>query len=134
MKKGWWELYGLAVCFFNVIVFVIFTGITVWNVMQISMPGFTLDGYSWSQYQSNEAFRESMVNRYCCTNVNCSYEPPEGDALTAAREVAYDQALVAESRSGFQNALQNLIILIINCLLFVVHWRIASRARLHTEH
>lgn len=129
MKRRWLELYALAVCFFNMIIFVVFGGILLWNLMQVGFPGFTLHSETWTYYQSDEGFREQMVNRYCCTNVNCSYQPPVGQELTDARLAAFDQALVGESRTGFQDLIRNFIILLINTVLFVVHWRLAKRER-----
>ena len=104
------------------------------DMQQLKATSFTLDSDIRSHFQSDESFRATVVNRNCCINVHGSYLPPEGVKLTAAKEAAYELALVAESRSGFQRAFQNLIILFINFLLFVVHRRIASRARSHTDH
>lgn len=130
MKKSWLELYGLAVCLFSIIMIVVFSGILFWNVVQITAPSFSLDSDTWSHYQSDESFRETMVNRYCCNNVNCSYDPPKGAALTEAREAAFAQTLVAEQRSGIQSLLQNAIVMLIALVVFLGHWRIAKKARL----
>jgi hypothetical protein len=129
MRKTWLEIYGLAVCFFAVACFVIVLGIAVWHVVALTAPEFALDNYNWERHQSDAAFRESLMTEHQYGIEKNTYAPPEGVALTQERERSYAQAIRARARSALQDLVQNLIVLLIAVVVFVVHWKIAARAR-----
>ncbi len=49
--------------------------------------------------------------------------------LTKRRMESYSQALQSEKRDAIQGITKAIIILLIDIVFFVVHWRIARRAR-----
>lgn len=58
MKKTILEIYARAVRFFAVACRVVAAGIAVYVGVQITWPEFTVSGYQYQQFQSNEAFRK----------------------------------------------------------------------------
>lgn len=128
MKKSILEIYALAVCFFNVACFVIVLGLAAWHVVELSVPKFTINSGDYQQHQSDEAFHDWLVRQRNCGD-KTAYVPPEGAALTTAREKSLAQVLFTERRRALQDLIQNLFILCINVVAFAFHWRIAVRAR-----
>ena len=130
MKKGWLEIYALLVCFFTVACLAVVFGMGVWDIVKISAPDFTLYSGDWEAHQTDETFREHLIKEHRrCDDEEETYKPPEGAALTQAKETSFGQALRSERRQGFKDLIQNLIILLIDVGLFAVHWKIAARAR-----
>ena len=129
MKKSVLEIYALAVCFFTVACFVIVTGMAIWEVVRLSAPEFTLSSFLWQQHQTDDAFKTKLVNEHRYVAEKHTYTPPEGTELTKARETSFAQAIASERRTASQDLIRNLIILLIDGLVFVVHWKIAIRAR-----
>ncbi len=109
------QIYALAVCFSTLMCFVVAAGIAVYDIVEASAPDFTLD---WAQvYRSNESFAQ--------------YYPQQTDLstieITAIREQALQDALHAERRNAFQSMLFISIVLVIDIVVFAVHWRIARQ-------
>jgi len=129
MKKSLLEIYALAVCFFTVVCFVVVLGMAMWDGVKVAAPDFTIRSHYWEKHQSDEAFRESLVSLRRCGDGKPAYTPPAGADLTKAREESYAQVLRAERRDGFQGLVQRLIILFLDLLVFLIHWKIAARAR-----
>ena len=129
MKKSWVEIYGLAVCFFTVACFVVVLGIATWDVVKICAPEFTLSSYVWDQHQTDEAFKKKLINEHRYGEEKNTYVPPEGAALTKEREDSLSGAIRSERRGAIQDLVRNLIILLIDLGVFLVHWKIAARAR-----
>jgi hypothetical protein len=130
MKKSWLEIYGLAVCFFTVACFVVVLGIATWDVVKIQVPEFTIASSDWQRHQSDELFKESLIDKHRYRDdKKDKYIPPAGKALTEARERSFAQEISSERRDGFQDLVRNLIILFIDLGVFFLHWKIAARAR-----
>lgn len=129
MKKNWLEIYGLAVCFFTVACFAIFMGITTWDVVRVAAPEFTMTSNTWEKHQSDETFRAALIDEHKFADEKGKYVPPEGVDLSKARQDSFDKELRSERRTGFQDLMQHLIILLIDLLVFAAHWKIAARAR-----
>jgi hypothetical protein len=129
MKRSWLEIYGLAVCFFTAAYFVFAFGEAAWRVIELSAPEFTLSSHQWERHQSDETFRETLINQRRCNESKCAYEPPSGAALTAERERSLAVELRSEQRNALQQLVRNLINLFIDVVVFFAHWRIAAHAR-----
>ena len=127
MKKTILEIYALAVCFFTVACFVIVLGVAIYDVVQISNPGFTLNRYLDERFQSNEAFR--LAPGAVQGNDEAQRRALSEEEVTKRREAAYTQALRAEKHDGEQSLLRMVIIMFIDAIAFFIHWRIAKRAR-----
>ena len=129
MKKSILETYALVVCFFTVGCFVIVIGMALWNLVTITAPEFTLDNYVWQYHQTDEAFKERLVNNHRARTEKQVYAPPEGAALTEAREKSLVHAISAERREATQNLARYFIVLLVDIIVFFVHWKLATRAR-----
>ncbi len=123
MKKSLLEIYALAVCFATIVCFVISLGIGIYDLVEITNPEFTLSSHKYNRHQTNDAFWKN-----CYSSDKERTRPPE-DELTKKRENSFQRALKAEKRDAFQSLTQIVIILIVNALVFLIHWKIARRAR-----
>ena len=125
------EIYALALCFSTIVCFVVALGIGVYDVVQVVNPEFTLNHYEYSRHQTNDTFWDS--DKGMPLDLWESHEkerprPPEHE-LTKQREESYQQALRFEKRSAFQSIVQVAIIILIDCIVFMIHWWVARRAR-----
>jgi hypothetical protein len=126
MKKSILEIYALAVCFATIVCFVVALGVALYDVIQIANPEFTLSSYEYNRHQSNDAFWNNC-SQYDSKDKD-KKRPPE-DELTKRRMEGYRQAVQSERRNAFQGITMASIIILIDIVFFVVHWRIARRAR-----
>lgn len=130
MKKTALEIYALAVCFFTVACFVIVLGLAAWHIVELSAPNFTIRSDDFQRHESDDAFREWLVSQHTCGDRNATlYVPPEGSALTTARERSLAKILHAERRRALQDLVQNFFILCINAVVFAFHWKVAALVR-----
>jgi len=120
MKKSLLEIYSLAVCFVTVICFAVALGIGAYDILEMSNPELTLKSYSYQQHQTNEAFTR---------NWGKDKERPSEEEVTRMRNESYKVALEAERRDAVQSFIRVLIVLIIDVAIFLIHWKLAKRAR-----
>jgi hypothetical protein len=121
MKKSLTELYALAVCFVTLVCFAVALGIGLYDIIQIGNPDFTVSSYEYERHQSDESFRQSCGDEYS------SHSDAE---ISALRKESWERVLEMEQRSAYQSLVQIFIILIIDTIVFVIHWQIAKRVRL----
>lgn len=127
MKKSLLEIYALAVCFATIVCFVISLGVAIYSIVEIINPEFTMNSYEYKRYQSNDAYWLSRVDDY--RNKEKEMQRPSEDELTKQRTEGYRLAVISEKRDGYQGLTKTGIIILINILVFFIHWRIAQRAR-----
>jgi hypothetical protein len=120
MKRTLVEVYALAVCFVTLICFVVALGIGIYDLIQIANPQFTISSYTYDRYQSNKTFSENWPK---------DKPRPQGEELTRLRKESYQAALRSEKRGAVQSLTQVLIIILIDIVVFVIHWYMAKRAR-----
>ncbi len=123
MKKTIIEIYALAVCFVTVICLVISSGIGLYDLVEISNPEFTISSHEYKKYQTNESF----INNDCGEEKEILSDKEE--EITKKRMESYQNLLSIEQRNAFQSLTIVLIIIILNIVVFFIHWRIAKRAR-----
>lgn len=121
MKKTILEIYALAVCFVTVLCAVVALGIGVYDIVEITNPEFTLSAHSYERHQTNEAF-------FSLECIDDEQERTE-EEKTQQRQSSYNRALNAESRNAVQSLVKVIIIIAIDILVFLVHWRIARFGR-----
>jgi hypothetical protein len=129
MKKSLLEIYGLAVCFITMACFVIFFGIAAWDIVKLSKPEFTVASTIWGWHQTDETYKEHLVEQHRWGEKKAAYVPPVGPALTEAREKSFSNELRSERRDGAQDLVRSLIVMLIDLAAFALHWKIAARAR-----
>ncbi len=126
MKKSILEIYALAVCFATIVCFVITLGISIYDIVRIANPEFTMSSYEYNRHQSNDAYWKSSNN---CSNDDKKEQRPADEELTKQRLASYQQSIKSELRDAFQSLIQSVIILIIAVIVFLIHWRVARRSR-----
>ncbi|HEX5444746.1 MAG TPA: hypothetical protein VFW87_12985 [Pirellulales bacterium] len=91
-------------------------GIGLYDVVQIGIPEFTLPNYEI--YSSNESYLRFWDAK----------ERPEAE-VTRARQAALADALASERRAAQQSGIFVLIVVLIDTVVFAVHWRLARGPR-----
>jgi len=127
MKKSVLEIYSLAVCFIAVVALVISLGISLYSIVEINYPEFTIDQWRYEQYQTNDSFWESNPKHFPPELKGKPAERPPEEELTKMREEAYAIVLKGEQRNGFQSLLKSLIFFIIAAVVFFLHWRLFKK-------
>ena len=125
MKKSLLELYALVVCLGTLTWFVVGLGIGIYDLIVIVNPEFTLNEYEFKRHQTNQRYYEA-------SRIRGSREErprPHDDQLTAMRQDSYAVALRSEQRSHTQSLTQISISMVIAAGVFLLHWRLALRAR-----
>lgn len=128
MKKSILEIYALAVCFVNIVCLVVALGIAFYNVVQMMDPQFTLSSYDYNRHQNNDAFWRTPDKPYGSETKEIRPRLSE-EELTKQRLESYQQTIKAEYRDAAQSFTKALIVIALDIILFLVHWRIAHRAR-----
>ena len=113
-------MYALTVCFVTLVCFVVALGIGIYDLIQLLKPEFTISSYTYEHHQSNKAYLRNWPEE----------KPrPQGDELTRLRKESYQAALKSEQRGAAQSLTQIFIIILIDTVVFVIHWYMAKRAR-----
>jgi len=99
MKKSILEIYALAVCFAAIVCSAIALGVSIYNVIEIINPEFTLSAHEYNRHQSNDAFWKGWNNVYAPKKKE-EERPPE-EQLTKLRLESYQQAIKSERRNAF---------------------------------
>lgn len=123
MKKSLLEVYALAVCFVTLVCFTVALRMGLYDVIQMVNPEFTITGYEFKQYQSNETFTRDWPKEKTM---------PSDEEITKRRLEGYRIALQVEQRDGVQSLTKVGLVMLIDIIVFLVHWRIAKRERLVT--
>ncbi len=133
MKKSILEIYALAVCFVTVICFVISLGITLYGIIGITNPDFTISSSTYTEHQTNDDFWNSSYR-----SLSMSVNPGEAEKarsildealLSKQRENSFARILANERRDNTQTVVKTLIVILIDAVVFLLHWFIARRAR-----
>ncbi len=101
--------------------------IAIYDIVEIAKPEFTLSSYHINRHQSNDAFWISRTDVY--RDRDKEMQRPSEEELTRQRLESYQHAIQAERRDAIQSLIKSGIIIIINSVIFLVHWRLARRAR-----
>ena len=86
----------------------------------MSKPELTLKSYQYQKHQTNEAFTRNWSKKK---------EKPAEAEITRMREKSYAVALEAERRDAVQSFIRVIIIMIIDMVIFLIHWKLAKHAR-----
>jgi hypothetical protein len=113
MRRSVIQIYALAVCFTTLMCLVVSLGIGLYDGVRIAFPGFTLSG--WQVYASNAHYVVFWPDKK---------DLPD-EQITNLREAAHRDALAGERHGATQSLLFVSIILIIDIVVYMAHWRIA---------
>jgi hypothetical protein len=128
MKTNILLIYAYLVCFVTVTCGAIYTGIILYDIVQISAPEFMLSEHTKYTHANNENFIE---NNYTYTDDGkvSKYEGYSETKITKIRTENYQSKIAQEQNNAVKSVIQSVIVLFIDLILFFVHWRIAKRAR-----
>ena len=125
-KRTFLELYALAVCFINMLIGSIAVGIIIYGAVSVISPELTLARWEYSKYQSNDEF---IASRPDTENFSDKFKNMSAQEISRERDVAYRITLKAEQRDGMQSIIRFFIVLLIQIILFIVHWKLAKKQR-----
>jgi len=121
MKKSLLEIYALSVCFVTIICFAVSLGIGIYDVLEMSAPKFTLKSCDFEKHQTNEAFTKRWKEK--------KREKYTEEEIVNLREESYQVALSKEKRDAIQSLIRVLIIILIDMVIFIIHWKVAKSTR-----
>lgn len=122
MKRNIVGIYALAVCFVAVVCAVVAAGIGAYDLVEIAAPKFTLESHLHERHQSNEAFRRGDCDKSAGAG-------PSEEEQTRRRLASYATAIESERRDAVQSLVKVVIVLVLNGLLFLAHWKLARRSQ-----
>jgi len=137
MKKTILEVYAMAVCFFTAVCFVVTAAMGLYALLGMSKPEFTMSSMLYEDFQSNDAYFESYrgyrMARECSSDEKKDCIRPPEARLTQLRTDAYARAVATEGRNSTQMLVKCLIVMLVDVLMFAVHWVLARRSRARAE-
>ena len=95
-------------------------GVGLYDILEMSNPEMTIKSYQYQKHQSNEAFTRNWSKKK---------EKGSKSEITEIREKSYSVALKAEQRDAIQSFIRVLIIMLIDVIIFLIHWRLGKYAR-----
>ncbi len=119
MSRSTLEVYSYAVCLLSLICGVVVLGLFTYNIVRVLAPSFTLDAWQVTSASSNLDFMRAY-GKDLPTGL-------EENKITQLREEKHRQLILLERRRGVQGLVFQGIILAIDMIVFVVHWRIGKR-------
>ncbi len=109
------------------IAIVISFGISLYSLVEIGYPEFTINQWQYEQYQSNDAFWENHPQRFPPELKGKAAKKPSEYKLTKMRKKYYKIALNNERRNGFQSLVKSLIFFLISMVVFFIHWKLFKK-------
>lgn len=110
------QVYAYTVCLLTLICGMVTAGLFAFNALRVVAPSLTLGAYERQRCSSNAEFRQSYQIA----------DPKVRDdeaAVTKLRLEHYRSVLELEPREGLQGIAFEGIILLIDILVFAIHWR-----------
>lgn len=135
------EFYGAAVCFFTTACFAITLGLFLQQIVRISLPAITSSSFKEtgldveaSKHDLAQAAQDAEETQRAQTakidhvaQVKRTRKTPE--QIEKSWEADYRKNLQQERRDALQSSINYLIILLVDILIFVPHWRIIRKKK-----
>ena len=125
MRKTILEVYSLSVCFVTILCFAITLGVALYDVVQFTAPKFSLSSWDVEKHQSNESYTK-------CWNDE-KREKYSDEEITNLRTESYLSTISSEKRDAIHSFIMSCIIILIDIIIFFVHWKVAQKARNTSE-
>ncbi len=119
MKHTIFEIYVYLVCFIALSCGVISLGAGVYSLVVISAPGFMLSEEQVQMHRDNESF----VRSYYKSKI---HEILTDEQITAQRAKNLKIVINDERRNAIKRFIGSVIVILINIVVFIVHWRIGE--------
>ena len=127
MKTNFFLIYAYLVCFVTLSCGAIFTGIILYDIVEISVPEFMMSEVDKQKYLDEQNYIENK--KIQPDDKKNTHEIYSDEEITEIRTWDYKSAIDRERNNAIKSIIQSLIILVIDLVLFFVHWRVAERAR-----
>jgi len=127
MKTNIFLIYAYLVCFVTLSCGAIFTGIILYDIVEISVPDFMMSEVDKQKYLDEQNYIENK--KIQPDDKKNTHEIYSDEEITEIRTWDYKSAIDRERNNAIKSIIQSLIILVIDLVLFFVHWRVAERAR-----
>ena len=127
MKTNIFLIYAYLVCFVTLSCGAIFTGIILYDIVEISAPEFMIPELDKQKYLDEKNYIENK--KIQPDDKKNTHEIYSDEEITEIRTWDYKSAIDRERNNAIKSIIQSLIILVIDLVLFFVHWRVAERAR-----
>jgi hypothetical protein len=119
MKHTIFEIYVYLVCFIALSCGVISLGAGVYSLVEISAPGFMLSEEWVQMHRDNESFVRSFYKSKI-------HEILTDEQITAQRAKNLKIVIDDERRNAIKRFIGSVIVILINIVVFIVHWRIGE--------
>jgi hypothetical protein len=125
------EVYALSVCFSAVICLVISLAAGGYSLFEIIIPTVTMESTYYNDYQTNEAFWDTIKN-------SCVYEKPKQcpkpseEQITKQRLNAYSVEINTEQREGVQTLMKCFMFVLASGVALIVHWKIFQKSQVNS--
>ena len=129
MKKSLIEIYALAVCFMAVICFAIVFGILIYDIIEITNPEFSMSSRTINKHSSNDKFIDSVYREAMKKKLQSKTD----EEITKLRNESFALDIQDIKRKAMQSLVKLSIIIIIDIVLFYLHWILARRARISAD-
>ena len=127
MKTNIFLIYAYLVCFVTLSCGAIFTGIILYDIVEISVPEFMMSEVDKQKYLDEQNYIETK--KIQPDDKKNTHEIYSDEEITEIRTWDYKSAIDRERNNAIKSIIQSLIVLVIDLVLFFVHWRVAERAR-----
>ena len=124
MKKTLLELYALAVCLGTLGFIVVNTAQGLYDVIGIVAPTFTMSLYDTRVTDSNEDYLQDHWRL-----VHKDEPLPDDATVTKLRMASAASNLRSQRLDRTQEGAKHLCFIIVNLIVFWIHWRVAARQR-----
>ena len=129
MKKTILEVYSLTVCFVTLICFAVALGVMLYQAFLLLNPELSLGSYQYEKHISNESYWEKTKPSPSKSDCGVEVTKPNDELLTKQREESLQRAIDKERRESKKSLVLALIIMLIDIIVFIPHWLIATRSR-----
>lgn len=119
-------IYAILACFASFIVGIVFLGISLFDLLEISFPEQMLNVYR-SDLREDLDLTEADYQR---VYINIENPPSFEEALRKGQEervIAYKMSLDLEVKSQKLSLVRSIIYLLISIVAFIIHWKLAKR-------
>lgn len=129
MKTNIQHIYAYLVCFVSIACGVIYTGVILYDIVEVAAAEFTLHELDKNIYLSNRNFIENN-HIYSEPTYTNKYKDYSEDEITNIKNKEYQFSIEHERNNALKSIIQSLIIVFVDIILFYGHWRIANRAQM----
>ncbi len=152
MKKTLLETYALAVCFASMICISISSGVILYDVVEINYPEVTIESYMLDMsFPPPPPMMMHNSGSETASAVNVDALPPEvlnpapptvlggklftdqvvtelsEQEISDRKQKRIEKVLKNEQNDAKRSLIRVFIILLVSCVVFLIHWRLAKR-------